>query len=144
MPRSEYYYKFDETIKEKQIIIDKLEPEESITKYYEIQVNNLPDNIEEQSINSFIKASVEEENINYEFKNTIKPAEAKIFLKNFLELVKDKWSYTLTMESEENKQGEITVKLPKEYELEGIAKDGEKLNIEDIATINNNIVTMQV
>lgn len=142
--RSEYYYKFDESVTEKEINIDKLEPGKSAENYYEVQVNNLPEGQEELDINTSIKAYVGEAEEVYETINKVKPAEAKVFLSNFLELVKDMWSYNVTIESNETKEGTLTFKLPKEYELDGIAKNGKLLNIDEVATINDNIVTMQV
>ena len=43
-----YEYKFDENLREKEITIDKISAGETVTKFYEVKVNDLVDDVEKQ------------------------------------------------------------------------------------------------
>ncbi len=111
-----YQYNFDETIKEKQIEIGTLKPGESITKFYEVKINNLEEGIEEKQIQSNIKAYVAEQEVaNYEITNVVKIAQVQVFLQAELDNIKDKWNYIVITQGKQGEKVNLKVKLPEEY-----------------------------
>ena len=140
-----YEYHFDEELKQKEIQIGTLKPGESKTVYYEVKAKDVES---EKEITSHISAYVEESEIaKYELKNTIKPAKLKMFLGASLGNDKNQWYYTFLAESAENKEIEIALKAPKEFELNYIVKkeEGKKLNLEEITKIaEDNTITIKV
>ena len=141
----QYYYQFDETLSAKEIEIGTLEAGKSVTKYYEVQANDLPEGKIEKEILSNIKAYIGQTEVaTYELTNTLKTAEAKVFLGNSLGNINNQWFYRLSVESE---APEVTVKLraPKEFTLISMVLGDQKLEHEKIASVaENNEITLKI
>lgn len=143
-----YQYNYDDTVTEKKIEIGSLEAGKSVTKFYEVKVNDLIEGQDEQQIKTNIKTYIgETQTASYELENVIKQAEVKIFLGAFLGTTKDQWTYSLSLSSDETKDVTVKLKKPEEYSLEYIVIDGEgiKLGLDEILEKSeDNMITLKV
>ena len=106
----EYKYNFDETLKEKEIDIGTIKSGESVTKYYEVQANNLLDGETQKTIETNIGVYIgDTEAYNYKIINIIEQSEVNVFLKSQVEGVEGEWSYLIVANVPDGK--EATVKL---------------------------------
>ncbi len=137
----EYKYNFDNSMKEKQIVIGKIEPGETYETFYEVQVNDI--NGGEKEIISNIVAYVNDtEAKNYEISNTVKNAEVKVFLKSFMDNSIDRWDYEINLQSDRNEEITVELQLPKEYEINSVWKTEGKIEYQ--YNEEKNIVTIVV
>ncbi len=117
-----YQYNYDDTITTKEIEIGTLQAGESITKFYEVKVNNLGDDESEKETTSIIKAYVEEQEVaNYQLNNVIKQAGIQVFVDAELDNNRDCWNFSILLEgdevekakeSEETKKVTVQVQFP--------------------------------
>ncbi len=140
-----YEYHFDENVKTKEIEVGTLKPGETVNKFYEVRANELENNQQQKEITSHINVFIGETEASiFEIKNVIKPAQASIFLKSFVGETRDQWYYMYTIENAENKEVEVTLKVPEEYELQYFIINAKKIQPEEIATIQeNNIIKIK-
>ena len=114
-PSGVYEYDFLPEIKTVPIEIGTLKPGQSITNFYEVRVNDLEDAVGEKQVTSNIQAKVgEAEAANFTLANTVKQAKYKVFLSSCIYTKKHEWYYPIKVESDENKEVEVIVKLPKQ------------------------------
>lgn len=146
-----YQYNYDDTITEKTIEIGSLETGKSVTKFYEVQVNDLLEGQDEQEITSNVKVYAEQTQVmDYSMTNVIKKAEVKVFLGAFLGTDKNAWDYTLFVSSDEIDEVTATVKVPNEFNLEYILIDpnyeggGLKLDLNEIASVEEDGIKVKV
>lgn len=146
-----YQYNYDDTVTEKAIEIGSLETGKSVTKFYEVQVNDLLEGQDEQEIITNVKVYAEQVQVmDYSMTNVIKKAEVKVFLGAFLGSEKNAWDYTLLVSSDEIDEVTATVKVPKEFNLEYIFIDpnyeggGLKLDLNEIATVEEDCIKVKV
>lgn len=117
--RTEYKYNFNEELTEKTIEIGKIKAGESISKFYEVKVNDLKEEEETKSIVTKINSYVGEELAqNYEITNTIKPSEVQLFMESLLDY--GGWKYGVNLISEEYDEVTVKIHLPQEFKLESI------------------------
>ncbi len=114
-PSGEYKYDFSPEVKEVPIEIGTLKPGQSITEFYEVQINDLEEGIEEKQITTNIQAKVgEAEAGSFTLVNSVKQAKYKVFLSSCIYTEKHEWYYPIKVESDEDKEVEVIVKLPKQ------------------------------
>ena len=114
-----YEYNYDNEMKNKELNVGTLKSNEKFEGFYEVRLNDLEENIMEKDISTRIKMYVNNVELNdYNITNTLKEAELKVFLGAFLDNSKDRWNYSLKVESKENKIVPIKLIVPKEFELE--------------------------
>ena len=146
----EYNYEFNNTLTEKEIEIGTLKAGESVEKFYEVQANDLEEGKIEQEIISNIKAYIGKTQVaTYEMKNSIKPAEVKIFLATAAGNAKDQWIYRLSTTSAENKEVTVVLKKPKEFTLDYIVqihenRDENKSGLEKEAQITEDEIRLKI
>lgn len=142
----EYKYNFNEDVKEKTIEIGSLKAGESYNTFYEVKVKDLEEGQDEKEITTIIKTYVgETEATSYEIANVVKLAEVQTFLSANLDNARDRWNYSVKLNSEEAKKVTIKLQVPKEYELELLVHDGQSINLEDNVQISeDNIITTTV
>lgn len=151
-PIGEYKYNLEQSVKSQDIEIGTLDAGESITKFYEVQVNALEGENEQKEITSVIKTYVgEQETSNYELKNIVKPAEVQVFLAAQLDNDKDKWNYNVSIIGDENKEVTLKVKLPQVFTAKyyvNITNENEETNFGQEFTeeqlSKENVVTLKV
>lgn len=140
-----YEYNFDESIKQKEIVIGTMKPGEEYQGYYEVKVKDLQD-IEEKAIQSNLEIKVGNiEGAKYSQENTIKKAEVKLFLQSFMGTARDGWYYQLVVDNPSGKEVNINLKLPQGYNFEYICGPGSGLKwTEDKYEVQDNIVSTKV
>lgn len=125
--QGKYEYHFDETKQTEEIVIESLKPGESVTKFYEVRVQDIPEGQIEATIQSTLKAKIGETEVaTYEITNTVKKAQERVFLRSFVDRLRDQWTYRIIMEKKEVETAELTIKVPKELELIYISKGKER------------------
>ena len=140
----DYYYKFDETVKSEEIQIGTLEPGKSITKFYEVKVNDLEEEQKEKEITSNIKAYIGQVEVaTYELKNIIKTANANLFVSAKLDNGQNRWNYFVQLTGEQDKEVTVTIAFPKEFQFKWLNynKVLQTMPIENISVSENNVVT---
>ncbi len=111
----EYKYNLQEEVKNIPIEIGTLKPGESKIGFYEVQVKDLEETVEQKQITTNMEAKVGEIPAgNYKIENTVKKAKYKIFLKSYLYTKRDEWYYFINVTSKEEEAVEVSVKLPKQ------------------------------
>ena len=140
-----YEYNFDESIKQKEIVIGTMKPGEEYQGYYEVKVKDLQD-IEEKAIQSNLEIKVGNiEGAKYSQENTIKKAEVKLFLQSFMGTARDGWYYQLVVDNPSEKEVNINLKLPQGYNFEYICGPGSGFKwTEDKYEVQDNIVSTKV
>ncbi len=114
-PSGVYEYDFLPEVKTVPIEIGTLKPGQSITNFYEVRVNDLEDAVEEKQVTSSIQAKIgDAEAANFTLENTVKQSKYKVFLRSCIYTQKHEWYYPIEVESDENKEVEVIVKLPKQ------------------------------
>ena len=140
-----YEYHFDPEIKTKEIEIGTIKPGESKTVFYEVQVNDLIENIEEQTTKTNIQAKVGEvKTAQFEINNIIKKADLKVFMKANLYGHRDAWNYYIYVKSKEEKKVPVTIKLPKELQAKYFYDEGISLEYDENNTPKDNLFEFEV
>ena len=107
------YYKYNESLTEKPIVVGKVEAGKSVTKNYEVQVKDLSDSETEKQITSNIKTYIGNAEINnYEVTNIIKNAEYKVFLSAGVQNVKNTFNYKFKIEGNSDEKVKFALNLP--------------------------------
>ncbi len=115
-----YEYNFDESLKQKEIVVGTMKAGDVYQGYYEVKVQDLQD-VEEKAIQSNLQVKVgEAEGAKYSQENTVKKAEIKIFLQSFMGELRDNWYYQLVVDNPSGKETNVELKLPQGYEFEYI------------------------
>ena len=136
--QGKYEYKYDENIKEKEINIGSLEAGKSTTVFYEVKVNNLEEGKTENSLISNIKLYINSNQAsNYEVNNVVKDANASIFIDAKLDNGRDRWNYGVGIKGEQNKEVEVIIQFPKQFEFQYIGYNSllhqlTEYNVEEI------------
>lgn len=121
---SEYKYDLDSTVKQKEINIGSIKAGETVTKYYEVQVNDLEDGETEKNITTNVKAYIgNNEDQNFEITNKVNKADYKIFMGAMQEYESGYWSYTIKVTSNEDKVVPVTITVPKEFKRSYLLDD---------------------
>ena len=142
--RGNYQYNFENDTREKEINVGTIKAGETITKFYEVKVNDLADSENEKQVTSNIKTFIGNTQVNsYELSNTVKPAEVSGFLSAYLSGMKDRWAYELKVNNPENKEVTVKVTLPKYYQFEGIAYQWQYYP-EDKIKVDGNVIEFTV
>lgn len=140
-----YEYNFDEKLKEKEINIETIGAGETVTKFYEVKVNDLT-NEEEKQITTNIKTYIESSEVsNYEINNVIKPALVQGFVGASLDDLKDRWNYNFDIKNPEGKEVTIKLEVPEYFELQKIVHNEGGYSLEDLGgKREGNIFTLTV
>ena len=140
----DYYYNFDTNVQSKEIEIGTLEAGESITKFYEVKVNDLVEGQDEKQIITNIKAYVGQvEAATYELTNTVKTANANLFISAKLDNGQNRWNYFVQLTGEQDKEVTVTIKFPKEFQFKWLNynKVLQTMPIDNISMSEDNVVT---
>ena len=139
-----YEYNFDEELREKEINIETIDAGETVTKFYEVKVNDLT-NEEEKQITANIKTYIESSEVsNYEINNVIKPALVQGFVGASLDNARDRWNYNFDIKNPEGKEVTVKLEVPEYFELEIVVHNGGPYLIEDFVKIEGNTLTATV
>lgn len=123
---SKYEYNFNKGIKTKDIGIGTINPGETKTAFYEVQVDNLPEDQNEKITKSEISLYIENTKIkNYEINNKIEQADAKIFVNAKLDNGTNRWNYGVNLQGEEGKEVTVYLKFPEEFILKWLTEGTE-------------------
>lgn len=139
-----YQYNFDKSLKEKIIDVGTLEAGKSYETFYEVQVNDLDIGEDQREILSNISSYVGDTKVtNYEIKNIIKQAKAKIFVDAKLDNGENRWNYGVHLTGEQGKQVTVVLKLPEEFEIRwlGYNKKLQEIPNDNITVSEDNVVT---
>ncbi len=149
----EYKYNFNENLTEKAIQVGTLKAGEEYNTFYEVQINDLKD-VDEIQLTTNIVAYIGDTPVaSYQLTNTVKQAEAKVFLGAFHDGGdRGDWTYTVKVTSDETKEGILKVFLPKEVNLKFVTKGNDALDTDSIEIIpmenveisSDNVVTLKV
>ena len=140
-----YEYNFDEELREKEINIETIGAGETVTKFYEVKVNDLT-NEEEKQIATNIKTYIGTSEVsNYEISNVIKPAAVQGFVGASLDDLKDRWNYNFDIKNPEGKEVTIKLEVPEYFELQKIVHNEGGYSLEDLGgKREGNIFTLTV
>ena len=114
--RGEYKYNFSPELRKETIDIGTIKQGETITKFYEVKVDDLAEEVETKQITTTINTYIGEGLAKtYEINNTINKAEAKLFMGTYLDYAS--FVYYLTIHSKDNSEIETKIHLPKGFEI---------------------------
>ena len=115
--KRKYQYNFDENLTKKEIDIGKLNPGQTITKYYEVQVKDT--DIEEKEITNNIKAYIDNQEVATKpINHVIKRAEAKVFLYSEVVSSDGEWAYGMNVQVPKGQTANITLTLPEQIAID--------------------------
>ncbi len=115
--KRKYQYNFDENLTKKEIDIGRLNPGQTITKYYEVQVKDT--DIEEKEITNNIKAYIDNQEVATKTKkHIIKHAEAKVFLYSEVVSSDGEWAYGMNVQVPKGQTANITLTLPEQIAID--------------------------
>jgi hypothetical protein len=146
-----YDYNKDDNIKTKEIEIQSLEVGESITKFYEIQANDLDEEEIEKIMKTDIQVKAGETTVaKFELSNVIKKAKIKVFLSANLYGYRDTWNFHIKVEDNEKKEStkpkkvKVTVKLPKEIEVKHFYDSQNQIEYNEEEIPEDNIFELEL
>lgn len=141
-----YEYNFDEELREKEINIETISVGETVTKFYEVKVNDLADGETEKQITTDIKTFIGASEVsNYETNNIIKPAVVQGFVGACLDNLKDRWNYNFDIKNPEGKEVTIKLEVPEYYEIDRVVHGVDGYYLEDLGgKREGNIFTLTV
>lgn len=115
----EYKYNYDDTVSNKSIDIEILNPGETYNAFYEVKVKDLEENSSNHQLQNTVNTYIDDSKVNTSnFINTIEKSDLRIFLGAFLDNSEDRWNYSLKVESADNKQVNTKIVFPKGFKLE--------------------------
>ena len=114
-----YQYSFEDTTREKTINIGTVKAGETISKYYEVKVNDMQEGETEKQITTDIKTYIgETESSTFTINNVIKNSLAKAFLWSKPAGPLLEWQYGINLEVEEGKTATVTLEIPEQIEID--------------------------
>ena len=124
--KSEGTYKYNyEDITEKEIVIENVKANETVTKYYEVLVEDLAEGETEKGISSVIKTYIEDTEIsNYEIKNTVKTSEVKTFLWSALIGDENSWDIGFNLDNPTGEEVAVRIQVPDCFQID---EEGEAI-----------------
>ena len=115
--KRKYQYNFDENLTKKEIDIGRLNPGQTITKYYEVQVKDT--DIEEKEITNNIKAYIDNQEVATKpINHVIKRAEAKVFLYSEVVSSDGECAYGMNLQVPKGQTANITLTLPEQIAID--------------------------
>ncbi len=126
----EYKYNFNTELKQKDIEIGNIKAGETVTKFYEVKVDDLEQESKQIStnINVYIGEALAK---TYEISNTINKAEVKAFMGTLIDY--GRWEYYLNLYSDEKGEIDAKVHLPQGFKVEEIIYSSKQIE-GDIST----------
>lgn len=143
-----YEYNFDENARQKEINVGTIKAGESVTKFYEVKVNDLADSENEKQVTTNIKTYIGSSEVkNYEISNIVKPAEISSFLGASMDALRDRWNYNLQINNPDNKEITVKLKVPKYFNLQFVVEgdsEGIPLPSDQVMVSNDNVIEFTI
>lgn len=147
--RGKYEYNFDKSVIKKNIEIGELKSGESVSKFYEVKVDDLKEEEKEKQIISTIQTYVAgQEVLNYQLRNIVKQAEVQVFLAAVQDNSKGRWNYNVEIKGQSDKEVTLKLKLPKAFNVTHYVDISSGMGFMEFFTkeqlSEDNVVTLKV
>ena len=115
----DYGYKYDNSLKEKEIDVGTVKAGQTVNQFYEVQVKDLAEGETEKEISTNIKAYIgDTESYNYNLNNVVKEAEVKAFLWAGIVGTVNQWNYGVNLYNPTGEAVTIKLTVPKYFKLQ--------------------------
>ena len=112
-----YEYLFDDKLTEKEIEIGTIKAGETITKFYEVQVEDLAGEDTEKEVVTNIKTYIgSTESFSYDITNIIKKSDVRAFYWTTISGAENGWHFAVNLDNPEGKEVTIEINVPEGYE----------------------------